>query len=781
MIQQTYKTHNATARILLTLAFLTPLLLFLLGRFLARFDHIPGQTILVVQHAFVGFVVLTIGIAGALMWFRKRDKGSGIVSIICRRSIWICFSILLVVGLYPFSVTVSSNVLMFVLPLSVAWALMPIWNDEQEASGQNKPSRLKPDWLLITIIFTCIYWSMGVYFTETVGQHSGDEAHYITQAESLYYDGDLDLKNLLGDNQHQRRRYHISPNSRDGHWYSWHTPGLSFLLAPTVRGGIIMRHFVLGLIAGLAISGMYVLGRVWGGSRRSLLILAPLLGVGPFWAIYSSRALPEVLGAMLTVYGLIAAVSQKKYPRLSMFLCVLCISSLPWAHTRFLPIAVTLAGIFGLEVLVGNLALKQKIIRNCVFCVLVSAGLSVFQLVSLAMFVDGLAYPVPNLLFSHVSGLWHTLASGRGILFMFPLFVCAFLSMFFVLFTTKQRRPGLYALLIFLSVWLTSSATKWFAGGACLPGRFLLATIPVVVACLSVGLNKSNRTFKFLVLYLGLLPVLIYIPQLIILDQFWKSVSDPLLIDIVHPLYANLVRIFYDPFSETRLLPALHLYVIVGVLLLVPDAYKKLQVGLVVLLTVLTITSVKPQTVTAARYDPQHAAASLLDIDLERTVVFSWGESGRTESYLKHFDLLAPDWDKTNLWVTTKDLGTVRTNSVISIPHIAPNDWAERGYHWATIIAPFSLGEGQRVLHYTAENMSESEVEFCIREGSITHAVERFPGKSKIDESFSFRADNKGDLYLLMRFVESEGKLNIQRVSYAPYSERLMRNANLTF
>ena len=95
----------------------------------------------------------------------------------------------------------------------------------------------------------------------------GDEPHYLVMAQSLWSDGDLDLRDEFA-----RREYapffagtlqpHTSPRSPAGRIYSVHTPGLAALLLPAYAlGGYTGARLFMSALAALTAVLVYRLVR----------------------------------------------------------------------------------------------------------------------------------------------------------------------------------------------------------------------------------------------------------------------------------------------------------------------------------------------------------------------------------------------------------------------------------------------------------------------------------------------------------------------------------------
>ena len=81
----------------------------------------------------------------------------------------------------------------FISPGIVAFAVVKGFCEE--SSGIK--DRRGVDWTILFATGTILFSLLGVWVTKTVGEHSGDEGHYLIQAKSLHEDGDLDFSATL--------------------------------------------------------------------------------------------------------------------------------------------------------------------------------------------------------------------------------------------------------------------------------------------------------------------------------------------------------------------------------------------------------------------------------------------------------------------------------------------------------------------------------------------------------------------------------------------------------
>lgn len=385
----------------------------------------PERSIVGFSVRFVVLVALLLIMLVAHLWhygLRPAPPEKGVLKVFGSRVGWLSGILLASLAVFFASPYASAILVIFGAPIIITWALLkslPLPAVVVSVSGRH----VFYTCLLLLVVATGFYTIIGVYFTKVAGEHSGDEGHYLIQARSLYEDRDLNIRNQFDDPDNTP--VHGSPHSRGDAWYPRHAAGLPLLLWPTVPFGLFARHFVLALISGITLVSVFLLSLKMGAHFRYACCVTVLFGLSLFWGIYSSRALPEVLGAGLTTWGLLMCLWQERRPWTATFICLCLIGFLPWAHTRFIPIAGLLFGCFGLHGLLYLRPFKPLLIRMTVFSLLFILLLAFYQYVQWQMYEGGQAYAADSLLFSMPMGLWHTLASDRGILYVFPLFACS--------------------------------------------------------------------------------------------------------------------------------------------------------------------------------------------------------------------------------------------------------------------------------------------------------------------------------------------------------------------
>ncbi|WP_045218725.1 hypothetical protein [Desulfonatronum thioautotrophicum] len=416
---------------------------------------------------------------------------------------------------------ISTNLRLFVLlaVLSVFFARIMTELFRQESINSGRTAK----WAWTIFLVAVIIFAYGGYrFSKKVGEHAGDEGHYLVQAQSLYEDRDLDIKNQLLEAlgvydpaKINRGNFHIHRHSSGEAFYSVHPFGLSLLLAPSWKWGLGGRHIVLGLVSGAGLAGLFLLCRRMGAGNVAAFFAVASLGASISWHIYSYRALPEVLAATLTIWTFWAIAAQRDRPWTSLLIAAACCVYLPFAHTRFIPVSLMGIGLYGLFGLLGAERFRAKVTRLGLFTLICMAGYGGYLLVQSLLFTGPGLYSVRETLFSYPWGAWEIFVSDRGIASVFPvIFWLAGAMVAWLLVDKDNRLFCLGIIATFFSCLLTSATFYWYTGGSSLPGRYLIVVLPLLFVGAAVMLERVSDMarvwFFFLSLFSTVLIVLVW-------------------------------------------------------------------------------------------------------------------------------------------------------------------------------------------------------------------------------------------------------------------------------
>jgi hypothetical protein len=182
---------------------------------------------------------------------------------------------------------------------------------------------------------------------------TGDEPHYLVVADSIAYDGDVDLRNNYANEERVLRIVNVFPlgphasvYKSSGELRTFRGLGLPAMVAPGLRlGGLTGARLVLILIAALMADQLFRLLRDLRLRRRYRL---------PAWAAavfclpvvaFSSQVYPELAGALLVIVALRVMVVGATRPA-ALALGSAAAAALVWLHVRYLSLSLAcLAGL----------------------------------------------------------------------------------------------------------------------------------------------------------------------------------------------------------------------------------------------------------------------------------------------------------------------------------------------------------------------------------------------------------------------------------------------------
>lgn len=692
-----------------------------------------------------------------------------------------------------------------------------------------------------TIAYAALGMGLALFSDKRSPEHVGDEGHYLMQAESLWEDHDLDIrnnflksKNQLGGDFNDQIEYldgrqelspaeedahrsytHISIRSLGDHWYSFHPQGLAFLLAPSFAfdgvPGQLIRYFILGLIAALGNVAMYKIARELGAGRNAALVTVAGFGLSIYWAIYSARALPEVLGATLLLWLFWCVLAQVREPRSTAWLGAGCLLCLPMAHERFLAPALMGFGFYGLFGLASPERWEHKFRRLFLFTLVSVAGLLAWWVWRMGLYEGGFNYDPESttaaILFGYPLGMWGIIADWRGVVAMLPAFM--WLAAAWIAFwlharwrrETRNLRHADYALAIaltFVACLVTSCSNGSYVGGKCLPGRYILTVVPLLVPIAAVMFERVSISARWWYLCLCLVSTMLLAMVLIWLPEIGRGFIFPVTsLRDMHPALAGLfnphVTFLYPEGGFGSLQGWATAYVLSGIGLTVVmmfTAHLRLAgpfaAGIVFLVGMAAsqIQLQQPTTpegfVRVAGVDGQFAKhlarVSMNHVDFKGSVT---GASNLLDFASVTFRDVADIVDKIS--VTTKDLGARTVGRAVSQPRMENNDWDGRGYGWTTLTAPHDPNRGDHILRIRGEMSGSATAALAIREGSRTLMEVPLPvDDGKVDHHVHFNCSGwRGHLYILLRLDDGKGTFQLTDMAWLPFHESLVFQTGL--
>jgi len=273
---------------------------------------------------------------------------------------------------------------------------------------------------------------------------------------------------------------------------------LSFLLAPVFPLGNWGRQLVLGLIAALSVCGLLKLCERFGASARASMLITGLFGASAWWGIYAVRALPEVLGAGLAAWMMTGVLMERGRRWEAVALVSACAAALPWAYVRFAPVGLIGFGLLVLRCLALEKTRRERSAMAAASAAIGAAAFGFYIAVQNAMFMGGSAQGSWDRLFTWPAGMWLMMSDGRGIGYVFPAAGWLVLSaMHLSISDAGNRRRSLALLSLFAAVLATSCGWGCWHGGACVPGRYIVAVLPLLLAPAAVVFDRQGAVGRW--------------------------------------------------------------------------------------------------------------------------------------------------------------------------------------------------------------------------------------------------------------------------------------------
>jgi len=687
---------------------------------------------------------------------------------------------------------VAANFRFFYPALLGAWSLARLW---PEAGAREGPADRPRYGLALLLLPVAVLYTWTCYHAaKTVGPSPGDECCYIIMAESLYTDHTLDTKIAWARDQRRdpdrlnKRAYmHLADSPRDGHWYSYHPIGLPLLLVPfwpLDPAQKLSRSVGMGLIAAAGCAGLWLLCRRVGASRRATALATGLVCGSLLWVSYASRMLTDLPGAVLLIWLFWAMAAEKAWPWRTVFVASLMTVYCAFMHLRTLPLGLLGAGFFGLAVLFRPGLWWGKILRLTVFSVIVIAGLGLWAAIQRHLYT-GLAQPVGDVLFSYPRGIWaifvDRMGIGAGFLPVYALLAAQ------VVWWGKDReqillKVALATTFVACAVLNCSNIVSFFTMWDYVPGRYLVAVVPLLAPGLAVVLTGAARPAAALTLFLGLSGVALTAVYFAFLPDCGV---------MGHPLL-HLTRLwawsgFFMPFAsyveDSSAAARQATVVFAAAAVIVSYVLLRLRNGVLVpILCVVAVTVAAAWAHYAQSVDRTVGPTRVADVleQLDRRYVLLDRPEGYTPGSwadLMRNRLYAARSAEKPLSVTTSDFGVARTNDVLSMPRLARNDWQGRELSWAELVPPFHSRSGAWLL--TVQGGVSGRVErvtLAVRQGEETRWEGPLPTNATNWPVAIDVQRRRGDVSVWAR-VEGEGEWNITSIQWLPWNRTWSQSA----
>jgi len=336
-----------------------------------------------------------------------------------------------------------------------------------------------------------------------------DEPFYLLIAQSIIYDGDLDLNNNLESRQYAPYYAATLLPQRDvnetGEYISRHGALFPLLLAPFYAsfgrvGAMALSCVAYAVFCTLLFS---VCERETGSARAAFWTWVAALTATPGLA-YSTQVYPESLACLLIMILLAALLRNPK--GLLRAAAAIAVVILPWLKARYALIGLPILGLWLLSLLSarkvpareGLRSAPRRLIASILFAAGASLALALLFYRKVAFRFFG-AMNLEDILHLEWSKCWYRLFAlfldyQYGLLIYSPIFLFALWGFAVLL---KQGRPIAWASACGAVLYLLALSTLgWWFGGGCPPCRYLVCLLPFLLLNLSFGLMFCERVLS---------------------------------------------------------------------------------------------------------------------------------------------------------------------------------------------------------------------------------------------------------------------------------------------
>jgi len=400
---------------------------------------------------------------------------------------------LLAVAWFPPAVSTVPALAILRGPLGAALAAVAAVLGAARLLGRRRPGlRGRPGAPSRAVAFgvpLALYLAAGLWYSTRL-RVSGDEPHYLLMAQSLWREGDLDLRDNLA--REDWREYtpgpigeHYGAPRQDGRPYPAHSVGLPWLLAPAYAAGGRLACVVVLAVAGAALVALVLSLALRLGVPPPAAWLAWTATLGPPVFFYSFHVYTEVVSA-LALYGGIGLLTGGP-SAVGAAAAGLLAGALPWLHVKMIAASV-----------VPGLVALRRLRGRALAAFAGAAGLLAIGYVAYLEHVFG--RPTPLAIYggapAQMSGSPAAALAGLFLDRSFGLFPHApvFLVGLAGLAQLWRRRRDTWPLLLAAAVVL-APVLPWrmWWGGQSPPARFVVPLVPVLAIAAALRLAESER------------------------------------------------------------------------------------------------------------------------------------------------------------------------------------------------------------------------------------------------------------------------------------------------
>ncbi len=370
--------------------------------------------------------------------------------------------------------------------------------------------------------------SFVVYFSITpwaaaAAWPDADEPHYLLLTHSLLHDHDFDLRNNYEHKDYKvfyppdLSAEHAFPTKR-GEEVPIHDVGISIALLPGYALGNRLGAMIeLNLFGAIVAAGVFQLAIVLGATAASAISCWALFAFVSPLITYSSQVYPEVAGAALMIWAVIAfARFMRSRSSTALLIVGLLLAVVPWLSVRYWVVLGPL-GIAMVLYLTATLRPFSALLQGLVLLGLpMAVSVLVFSLLDLRLYGvfepnAGYLLYVPTMGASmfrprlQVGLLGLFFDRGFGLLPTAPIYLVAIAGLWPALRTRRVLALTLMAPIV--SLILFAAVNRWWYGGWAPPTRYIYVVI--VLLAPFAGLVLSSSKSKVVVAMLAMWSFLI--------------------------------------------------------------------------------------------------------------------------------------------------------------------------------------------------------------------------------------------------------------------------------
>ncbi len=185
--------------------------------------------------------------------------------------------------------------------------------------------------VLLFLFSQMIFIAASVIIVQKGVELVGDEPHYLAISQSIAKDGDLNVFNQYARDEYREFiNYHLTHHSKVGkgfkRWFSFHLPGLSFILSPffLIKIPVPLLYLLIRIFLGLfgSLLGVIIYNlsiKIWNREKLSLFIFFVFMFTAPVF-FYSFHIFAELQVLLLLLLSIWFALFKEKRGQIDILL-----------------------------------------------------------------------------------------------------------------------------------------------------------------------------------------------------------------------------------------------------------------------------------------------------------------------------------------------------------------------------------------------------------------------------------------------------------------------------